>query len=366
MTIKPLNILGLMSGTSLDGIKAALISTDGVDIYETTFTRRYVFDEHLRFKIRAILGKKSTIEQEKILIDTVEYDFTEFLCNIISEIKSETGVEINAIGLEGPTICNEPDNHYTYQLGKGRIIATNTGIDVVTHFHNADILNGGLGYPIATTYYNSLAQNLGKPIAFINIGGTTNITWIGHFGEMISFDCGPGNALIDDWMLKHGGVLMDYNGKSAAMGNVDHKIVNTMLKHDFFAKYPPKTLDRNEFNNKTEHLEGLSLEDGAATVTDFVAEAIAYSLAFYLPEVPAQTVICGGGTKNPTLLRFLRNKLKSMNIATLPENELDVEINDASAIAFLAARRIYSLPITFPTTTGIASAMTGGEIYKKE
>lgn len=366
MTIKPLNILGLMSGTSLDGIKAAVISTDGIDIYETMFTRRYTFDEVLRFKIRSILGKKNNIEQEKILIDVVEEDITTFLCSIIAEIQSETGIEINAIGLEGPTICNEPDNHYTYQLGKGKIIAKNTGIDVVTHFHNADILNGGLGFPITATYYNSLAQNLGKPIAFINIGGTTNITWIGHFGEMISFDCGPGNALIDDWMSKHGGILMDYNGKCAATGTVHQKIVNTMLKHDFFAKYPPKTLDRNEFCNKTEHLEGLSLQDGAATVTDFIAEAIAYSLAFYLPEVPAQTVICGGGAKNPTLLRFLRNKLKSMNIATLPENELDVEINDASAIAFLAARRIYSLPITFPTTTGIATAMTSGEIYKKE
>ncbi len=364
MTIKPLKILGLMSGTSLDGIKAAIISTDGIDIYEVLFSRRYMFDENLRFKIRSILGKKNTIEEEKILIDVVEEDITAFLCNIINEIKAETDIEIDAIGLEGPTICNEPDNHYTYQLGKGKTIANTFGIDVITHFHNADILNGGLGFPIYATYYNSLAQDLGKPIAFINIGGTTNITWIGHFGEMVSFDCGPGNALIDDWMSKHAGVLMDYNGKCAAMGTVQQKIVNILLKHEYFAKYPPKTLDRNEFNNKIEHLEGLSLEDGAATVTDFIAEAIAYSLAFYLPEVPAQAVVCGGGAKNPTLLRFLRNRLKSMNIAFVPEN--DIEINDAGAIAFLAARRIYSLPITFPSTTGIATAMTGGEIYKRE
>lgn len=366
MTIKPLKILGLMSGTSLDGIKAAIVLTDGIDVYETLFTRRFAFDECLRFNIRSVLGKKSTIPEDKALIDDVEEQMSEFLCSVISEIKKETGMEFDAIGLEGPTICNEPDNHYTYQLGKGKIIAQKFSTDVVTHFHNADILNGGLGFPIAATYYNSLAQNLGKPIAFINIGGTTNITWIGHFGEIISFDCGPGNALIDDWMAKHGGVLMDYNGKNAAMGNVHQKIVNTLLKHEFFAKYPPKTLDRNEFKDKIEHLEGLSLEDGAATVTDFVAEAIAYSLAFYLPEVPAQAVICGGGAKNPTLLRFLRNRLKSMNIAFMPENELDIEINDASAIAFLAARRLYSLPITFPSTTGIASAMTGGEIYNKE
>ena len=366
MIIKPLNILGLMSGTSLDGIKASLVSTDGVDVYETFFKRRYAFDEVLQNKIRSVLGKKICVEEEKKLIDVVENEFTDFLCSIVEEIKKETDIKIDAIGLEGPTICNEPHNHYTYQLGKGKIIAKNCKIDVVTHFHNADILNGGLGFPISATYYNFIAQNLGKPIAFINIGGISNITWISPFGEMIAFDCGPGNALIDDWMFKHAGVLMDYNGKCAAMGSVHSKIVNTMLKHDFFAKYPPKTLDRNEFNNKAEHLEGLSLMDGAATVTDFVAEAIAYSLAFYLPEVPAQAVICGGGAKNPTLLRFLRNKLKNMKIAIMPENELDVDIDDASAIAFLACRRIYSLPITFPQTTGIASAMTGGEIYAKE
>lgn len=366
MIIKPLNILGLMSGTSLDGIKVSLISTDGIDIYETKICRYYNFDENLRKKIRLCLGKKSDIKEDKILIDDAETQITDFLCSVIEEIKAEVDVDIDAIGLEGPTICNEPEKHYTYQLGKGKIIANKTGINVVTHFHNADILNGGLGFPITPTYYNFLAQNLGKPIAFINIGGTTSITWIGHFGEIIAFDCGPGNALIDDWMFKHAGVLMDHNGKCAAMGKVHEKIVNNMLKHHFFAKYPPKTLDRNEFNHKVEHLEGLSLHDGAATVTDFIAEAIAYSLSFYLPEVPAQAVICGGGAKNPTLLRFLRTRLKNMNIATLPENELDIEINDSCAIAFLAARRIYSLPITFPTTTGISSAMTGGEIYNKD
>ena len=366
MIIKPLNILGLMSGTSLDGIKVSLVSTDGIDVYQTYLSRRYGFDEVLRSKIRSVLGKKITNDEEKKQIDDVEENITEFLTNIVKEICFETDVQIDAIGLEGPTICNEPQNHYTYQLGKGKILAKNIGIDVVTHFHNADILNGGLGSPISATYYNALAQNLGKPIAFINIGGTTNITWIGPFGEIISFDCGPGNALIDDWVAKHGGVLMDYNGKFAATGNINQKIVSVLLKHDFFAKYPPKTLDRNEFNNKIEHLEGLSLEDGAATVTEFIAQAIAYSLAFYLPEVPAQAVICGGGAKNPTLLRFLRNSLKSMNISTLPENELDVKIDDAASIAFLTARRIYNLPITFPSTTGIPIAITGGEIYKKE
>lgn len=366
MMIKPLNVLGLMGGTSLDGIKAALVSTDGVDIYEVKISRKFIYPEALIQKIRAVLGLHYAIAEEREKIEAAETDVTNFLTEIVKEIKNEIPDTIDVIGLEGPTICHEPENGYTYQLGKGRLLAENTGIKVVTHFRNADILNGGQGSPITATYYSALAQNLEKPNVFINIGGITNLTWTGHLGEITAFDCGPGNALIDDWVFKHGGMQMDFNGKLAATGTVHEKIVNQMMKHDFFAKYPPKSLDRNSFNDKTEHLEGLSLEDGAATATAFISEAIAYSLALYLPEVPVCAVICGGGAQNPTLVRFIRQHLKEMKIETATEDVFNFKIGDAPAIAFLAARRFYSLPITFPTTTGIAQPMTGGEIYEKE
>lgn len=355
-----------MSGTSLDGVKAALISTDGVDIFKILFTSEFPYPEHIRAQIRLILGKKINQSQDKILIESVEALVSEWLVQLIENIKAEHLNEIDLIGLEGPTICHDPENKYTYQLGKGREICSQVKIKLVTHFHNADILNGGQGAPITASYYNALAQDIGKPAAFINIGGTTNLTWIGHYGEIIAFDCGPGNALIDDWMLKHGGVAMDFNGRVAASGTADEKIVGQMMKHRFFAKYPPKSLDRSEFDSKAEHLEGLSLFDGAATATAFISEAIAYSLAFYLPEIPAQAIICGGGAKNPTLVRFIRQRLKDMAVATILEEEAGIKINDAAAIAFLAARRLYALPITFPGTTGIAEPMTGGEIYNGE
>lgn len=364
--IKPLTILGLMGGTSLDGIKFAVVSTDGLDVYDVKIASKILYPEFLQQKIRSVLGKKITNPEDKALIDEVESSFTEFLINSISEIVKEQDEPIDVIGLEGPTICHDAADKYTYQLGKGRVIAEKLGIKLVTHFRNADILNGGQGSPITATYYSALSQNLEKPNVFINIGGITKLTWTGALGEIVAFDCGPGNALIDDWVFKHAHLLMDYNGKLAATGNIHEKIVAQLMKHDFFAKYPPKSLDRNSFNDKVEHLEGLSLEDGAATATYLVCEAIAYSLAFYLPEVPKLAVLCGGGAQNPTLVRFIRHRLKEMGIETAMEDVFNYKIGDAPAIAFLAARRIYSLPITFPTTTGVTAPITGGEIYQKE
>jgi len=366
MVIKPLNVLGLMCGTAIEGVKAALVTTDGVDLYSSAPEHQFLFPEDLRTKIHSVSGFKINDPAQKAEIETVESAVTDFLIETVRDFARESDAEINLLGLEGPTICHEPAAHYTYQLGKGRLIAAATGLKTVTHFHNADILNGGQGAPITPMYYNALAQDLGKPVAFINIGGITSVSWIGPYGEICAFDCGPGNALIDQWMLKHSGMLMDYNGKMAALGQVHEKIVAHMMKHDFFAKYPPKSADRNDFNDKSEHLEGLTVEDGAATATALIAEAIAYSLALYVPQVPVLAVICGDGSHNPTLVRFIRQRLKEMEIRTVLENEVDLTISDAQAIAFLAARRLYGLPLTFPTTTGVAVPMTGGEIYEKE
>lgn len=366
MVIKPINVLGLRGGASLDGIKAELVLTDGVDIFAAQKFRKFAYPESLLQKIRSVIGKKVTVPEDKILIDNAESEFSVFIRQIVEEYISESESPVELIGLEGPTICHEPQNRYTYQLGKGRILAQDTGIKVVTHFHNADILNGGLGAPISASYYQTLAQKLEKPAVFINIGGITTIAYSGRLGEICAFDCGPGTALIDDWLLKHGGVAMDYDGRFAALGHADEKITAALLKHEYFAKYPPKFINRDGFNDKTEHFEGLSLEDGAATATAFISEAIAYALAFYLPEVPVTAILCGGGAHNPTLVRHIRQKLKEMSIEAHTAKELGMEINEAQAAAFLAARRLHYLPITFPTTTGVPEPISGGEIYEKE
>lgn len=354
-----------MSGTSLDGIKASLIATDGVDIYEVIESQNYPFPDGLRLKMRKLINECKYNDEKTAAFEETEEEFNLFSLNIIEEFKSSYGEKINLIGLEGPTICQDTEKNFILQLGNASKLAEDSGIRIVSRFHDADMLNNGQGAPITATYFNAMAQTLDKPVVFINIGGTSSLTWIGHYGEISAFDCGPGNALIDDWMIKHAGIQMDYNGKMAATGQVHNKIIAQMMKHRFFAMYPPKSLSRETFNAKAEHLEGLSIADGAATAAAFISEAIAYSIAFYLPELPVKAFVCGGGASNPTLVRFIRQRLKEMNIAVILEEDVSLKINDAQAIAFIAARRIYNLPITFPTTTGVALPLCGGEIYDR-
>lgn len=366
MIIKPLTVLGLRGGASLDGIKAEIVSTDGVDIFHTENFRHFPYPEQLLAQICSIWGKKVTDPEYKSKIDAVELEFSAFLDQIVKEYIYEDHNAIDLIGLEGPTICHEPQNRYTYQLGKGRNLSQTFDIKVITHFHNADILNGGIGAPIMASYYQMLAQKFEKPVLFINLGGVSTIFYIGTLGEILAFDCGAGTAFIDDWIRRHVGGAMDYNGKLAALGKTDDRIISTLLRRDFFLKCPPKCIDRDEFARKVEHLEGLSPEDGAATATAFVSEAILDSVERFLPDLPQTAVLCGGGASNPTLTRMIRQKLKDKGIEIFTARELEMEINEAQAVAFLAARRIYNLPITFPATTGVLVPITGGEIYEKD
>ena len=197
-----------------------------------------------------------------------------------------------------------------------------------------------------------------------NIGGVANITWIGRNGELLAFDTGPGNAPVNDWVWKHGGQHMDYNGRLAVSGTIDGKVLASLMRHKYFAQYPPKSIDRNIFNEKLEHLEGLSLEDGAATATAFAAEAVAYSCAMYLPEMPKNMIVCGGGANNPTMVRFLRQRLPEVEIKTARDVDWNCDALEAQAFAFLAARRLYGLPSTYPSTTGAPEPIICGEIYE--
>ncbi|MBR2299149.1 MAG: anhydro-N-acetylmuramic acid kinase [Alphaproteobacteria bacterium] len=365
MMIKPLNVLALMSGTSIDAIKYALISTDGVDIYREYLTGSIPFPEFLRTKIELISGKNINNPDDKVLIETVENDVTKMMRDIISEVIGSNTQKIDLIGIEGPTITHDAKASYTYQLGKGQVIFDTFKIPVVSHFHNADIANGGQGAPLTATYYHALAQHLEKPALFINIGGVSSLTYIGSLGEMLAFDCGPANAMLNHFMKKHAHVAMDYNGQRAALGQVHTKIVNGLMKHEFFEMLPPKALDLNAFKDKEEHFEGLSIEDGAATIVDFIAVSIQKAVQTLLPSKPESVMICGGGALNPTLVRNLKQKLKADGINAFVSHD-EVKPNDASAFAFLTARRFYHLPITFPSTTGVSAPMTGGKLYDKE
>lgn len=361
--IKKIKALGLMSGSSLDGIAAAVITTDGVDIYDIGRSIIVPYDDDLRERLQAILGKKPDTPEQVSEFKEIETEITQAHFLAAQEVIDYIGTPVDVIGFHGHTILHDPKNHYTCQLGNGQQLANLTHTKVINHFSNADILSGGQGAPLVPIYHAALVNNFAKPVAVINIGGISDITWVGGNGELIAFDVGPGNAPVNDWVRRHAGQQMDYDGKLAITGHIHEKVLTNLMRHKFFAKYPPKSIDRDIFKDKLEHLEGLNLEDGAATATAFIAEAIVYSLAMYLPSEPKQVIICGGGAKNPTLIRFLRQRLEKVEVLTAGDFGWRADTMEAQAFAYLAARRLYCLPNSFPSTTGAPEPIVGGEVY---
>ena len=356
-------VLGLASGSSLDGVNASIITTDGIDIFSFGRTFEIPYDENIRESLRHMQKNFVTMNDDEKL--RIENALTEFHLAAAREIMFD--VEgINLIGFGGHVICHKPKEHILYQIGDGQKMADALQVKVVSKFRDADILAGGQGAPLAAIYHGALAQKMEKPIVFVDIGGISSLTWIGQNGEMIAFDAGPGNAAINWWVNKHGGMHMDYNGKLAIQGHVNEKIVNALMRHKFFAQYPPKSIDRDIFKDKLENLEGLSLEDGAATATAFTAEAIAYSLAMYVPQLPEKLIVCGGGANNPTLMRFIRQRLHNVEVVSASELGWNTDAVEAQGFAYMAVRRLNNMPISFPGTTGVPVPMAGGEIHKPE
>lgn len=361
-TIRSFNALGVLSGSATDGVDIAQIKTDGVDVYEYGRMITVPYEDELRWKIKSVLGLKPDTTENVRLLNETERELTEFWAQAVKEYIETYDVQPDVIGLEGHTICNEPKNHFIYQIGDGELLAKLTGIKVVYNFHGADIAAGGQGAPLDVTFYNAITSQQERPFAVVDISGISSIAWMGSFGEMAAFNCGPGNAAIDDWVMKHAGMHMDYNGKLAITGMVNEQIVAAMMRHKYFAQHPPKSTHREEFREKLEHLEGLSLEDGAATATAFVAESIAYSLLLYVSEIPHKIMVCGGGAKNPTLMRFLRQRLPDVEVRTAEDWGFDSVAIDVQAVAYLAVRRLHYLPVSFPTTTGVVEPLVGGRV----
>ncbi|MBQ9731703.1 MAG: anhydro-N-acetylmuramic acid kinase [Alphaproteobacteria bacterium] len=360
-TLHPQKVLGLISGSSLDGVNAAIITTDGFDIFDFGLISDIPYDDELREKLQFAHKNYQTIpnnEQKRL-----SNELTEFHTQIVKEIQSSDTSKIDLIGFHGHTIVHKPEEHFILDIGDGQMLANSTGIKTVSRFRQSDILSGGQGAPLSSVYHQALSVSLPKPVVFVDIGGISSLTWIGNNGEMLSFDIGPGNNIINDWVLKHSGQHMDYNGTLAALGNIHSEIVKQLLHHKFLAKHPPKAADKSTFTEKSEHLEGLNLNDGAATATQFIAEAIAYSIAFHLPEPPKLLVLCGGGALNPTLVRFIRRQLPEIEVKTSSDFNWHPQAIEAQAFAFLAARRINLIPSSYSFTTGVPNACICGEVF---
>ena len=358
MTTDPSRLaLGLMSGTSLDGIDAALIHSDGRTRVDAGPALTVPYDAAFRARLRAVLGGRGDVAG-------VERELTLRHAAAVTELLAQAGrpaAEVTVIGFHGHTILHAPERGRTWQIGDGALLAAETGIDVVCDMRGRDVAEGGQGAPLAPLYHAARAADLPKPVAVLNLGGVGNLTWIGPgVDQVIAFDTGPGNALIDDWTARHTGRPFDADGALARAGRVDQAALAGLLDNPYFAETPPKSLDRDAFD--TTPLDGLSPADGAATLTAFTAATVAAALA-HLPAPPARWLVTGGGRRNPAVMEALAARL---GVAVDPVEAVgwDGDALEAQAFAYLALRSLDGLPLTLPTTTGVPRPTTGGVLHR--
>jgi len=347
--------IGLMSGTSLDGIDAAVIETDGETISEFGPWLTATYDDDLRERLRGALGQTAPAG-----IDALIHDLTIAHERVVRALLSQGNLssgDIEIIGFHGHTIDHRPDDGVTWQIGDGALLAENTRINVVCDFRTADVAAGGQGAPFASLFHQALCAEVETPVCVLNIGGISNVTWIGGKGRPpIAFDSGPGNGLIDEWVHQRAGVGFDDGGRIASSGVVDPSVVARYLAMPYFAAPPPKSLDRLDFDLTP--VANLSTEDGAATLTAVTCEAIARAME-HLPEAPKKWLVTGGGRHNPVLMNGL-NRLLDAPVVPVEDVGWNGDALEAQAFAFLAVRSLAGLPLSLPTTTGVAKPMAGG------
>jgi anhydro-N-acetylmuramic acid kinase len=349
--------LGLMSGTSVDGIDVAMIETDGERIEAFGPSLTVPYPDEVRRTIRAAFGAEQVNEATR----AAERAVTELHAEAVRRWSAEHDTplaRLDVVGFHGQTITHRPDKRFTWQVGDGGALARSLGVKVVSDLRIADVKAGGQGAPLVPVYHAALAHELGKPVAVVNIGGVANVTWIGSDGALLAFDTGPGNGPIDDWCARRAGQRFDRDGALAVSGKVDRVRLERFSEHRYFARTPPKSLDRADFTDAW--ADGLSVADGAATLTYGTARAIALA-ARHFPTPPTVWVISGGGARNPTLLSVIAEETRG-KVLTAAELGWDGDALEAQAFAFLAVRSLRGLPITFPGTTGAPRPLTGGRL----
>lgn len=361
-----LRAIGLMSGTSLDGIDLALIESDGEDkvVPGPCSTRPY--SEAERRLLRAALADARSLSHATSrpgILPQAEAFLTRAHGEAVRAFCREQGIDLGSvdlIGFHGQTVLHRPEAQLTVQIGDGQELAEDLGRPVVFDFRTADVAAGGQGAPLVPVYHRALARaaNLSGVIGFLNIGGVANATILSGEADPIACDTGPGNALMDDFILARTGAAFDAEGALAAQGRPDEALLARWLAHSFFDQAPPKSLDRNAFD--VSGLENLSDADGAATLAAFTSRAVARLLP-RLKERPQLWIACGGGVHNKTLLSFLRNDLGAQ-VRVSDEFEWDSGALEAQAFAYLAVRASKGLPLTYPRTTGVAAPLTGGRL----
>lgn len=384
--------MGLMSGTSLDGVDAALIETDGERVTafgETGFLPYAPADlEHLAPVMADPMRYRAAPEgsADAGRLRAAARDVLRLHARAVADLLA-TAADAGRppgmlgqvlIGFHGQTVMHAPEEGWTWQLGDGAALATALARPVVWDFRSADVAAGGEGAPLAPFYHHSLARRLAAdgaadgPLAFLNIGGVANITWVDPSvadpaapGALMAFDTGPGNALLNDWMAAHAGEPLDRDGAAAAVGLEAARarglaVFETNVIADFLARPGPKSLDRNAFATLPARLDGCSIEAGAAALTLFTAHCVAAARQ-HLPRPPARWLVCGGGRHNPTMMAALAEAL-DVPVVPVEAVGLDGDMLEAQAFAFLAVRSLRGLPLSAPASTGVPAPVSGGRL----
>ena len=363
-----LTALGLMSGTSLDGVDVAMIETDGkrVKAFGPSSYRPYT-DGERRLLLQALTEAVHLEAREArpgILLEA-ERVVTSAHAEAVASFKAQNRIaseDIDIVGFHGQTVLHRPADKMTVQIGDAAALARAIHIPVMHDFRAADVAAGGQGAPLVPVYHRALAQSLERegPTVVLNIGGVSNITYIDG-DTLIACDTGPGNALIDDFMQRSIGQRFDTDGKLAAQGTVDERWIAQSLSLPFFTLPPPKSLDRNDFGKLI--LTDSSPANGAATLTAFTAAAIA-KIVPLLPQAPKSWVVAGGGARNLTMMRMLRERLAPAIVQSGDALGWSTDSIEAQAFGFLAARGLKGLPLSYPATTGVPIPMTGGIVAR--
>jgi anhydro-N-acetylmuramic acid kinase len=352
-----------MSGTSLDGIDVAALATDGIDTVTAGPAETLPYPSGFRERLRGVLGGEAPRDN----IAAVEAELTRLHADAVARFRERyPHVVIDLIGFHGHTILHRPEERRTWQIGDGALLARLTKLDVVGDFRSADVASGGQGAPLAPLYHAALAAGLPKPVAVLNLGGVGNLTWIGPGigdgpDEILAFDTGPGNALIDDWVRRHTGQSADFDGALALAGRTSEAHVAHFLAHPYFARLPPKSLDRDDFRDAVP--EGLSTADGAATLTAMTAAAVAAATRHF-PAPPREWLVCGGGRRNPAIMAALAQRLGGVPVRPVEAVGWDGDALEAQAFAWLAVRSLRGLPLSLPATTGALHPIRGGRLYR--
>ena len=366
--------LGLMSGTSMDGIDASIIRSDGENEYESTFDEFFEYDQALYkdlVNLRNKINSANDIIVNSELVSEIERKITLYHAEICNKIINKSDHEVDLIGFHGQTIFHDASQKISKQLGDGSLLSNLLKKDVIYNFRANDIANGGQGAPLAPIFHNLIINKnkIELPVFILNIGGIANITIItsNKNDDLISYDIGPGNCLLDEWVRKHTSYRYDLNGKAASIGKIDEIILNQATENfENINKNKNLSFDIKDFD--LSFVRGLSYEDGLATLTKFTSEIICDSIIKNTKKDKTNKInllVCGGGRKNLTLIENIRNKLpNNINLDLIDDYNINGDFIESQAFAYLAIRSLLKKEISFVKTTNVKKSCTGGILVK--